>query len=424
MTTPATAAEVRAALDRLRADAESAGCAVVVVAAALSNGPDIADVHGSAGLEAACEQLAARLLGEGVQLLQRTAAGGLVAAVVAPPPDVRSAVERAAQRLRGFVVIRGRRVWPVITTALRHCESPDATTVVLSDVRDTLFDASRHHRGCVRWHEPAEARRTAPGTGDLELVTDLATALLDDPGQITMAYQPVFDLRSGALISSEALMRWRHPVRGPISPMLAVEAAEASGLIHALGRHVLALALAQTAAWQGRLAPTYRTHVNVSALELAEPGYVEHVAGALERAGVEPAALLLEITETALLAKDPSVLATLHRLRELGVGLGIDDFGTGYSSISHLQRLPVDTVKIDRSLVADIATSPDAFALMRTVIRLVSTSQVTVVVEGIEEAVQSSHLQAVGAFFGQGYLLGRPVPAEQFIVDHPGGLTA
>ncbi len=406
-------------LERVRAEARARGRTVVVVAAALSNGADIADVHGPAGLECATDQVASRLAGEDVHLLQGTAVGGLVAAVVGD----RCEAEQAAERLRGFVTLDGTRVWPVLTAALRPCEPADATEAVLRDVRSTLFETMRHHRGTVRWHDPAGHHGAAPD-GDLALVTDLAIALEEHPEQITMAYQPVFDLRSGALISAEALMRWSHPLRGPVSPMLAVEAAEASGLIHPLGRHVLDVALAQTAAWQGRLAPAYRTHVNVSALELQQPGYVEQVAAALERARVEPAALLLEITETVLLTQDPAVLATLYQLRALGVGLGIDDFGTGYSSISHLQRLPVDTVKIDRSLVSDIATSPDAFALMRTVIRLVSTSQVTIVVEGIEEAVQASHLQAVGAFFGQGYLLGRPVPAERFVVDNPGSVTA
>ncbi len=427
----ATGLPLRDRLESLARSAFGRGHHLVLLAASVSNADELADVLGHDGLAAVGSAVAGRLdcAASGVHVLQATPLGGLVAAVVVEPGTSATArAEALAAQLRGFVRIGGERVWPVITVALRRCRPDDEGWQALREVRGVLFEAGRRHRGCVRWQDEPDDRAGGPGRAlraqqalavrrELDLVGDLATALHEDPAQITLAYQPVVDLRSRTLVSAEALMRWHHPQRGPVPPCEAVAAAERSGLIHDLGRLVLDLALEQTAAWLGHLGPAYRTHVNVSALELQRPGYVEGVAAALERAGVAPERLLLEITETALLTQDQHVLTTLYRLRALGVGLGIDDFGTGYSSISQLHRLPVDTVKIDRSLVCDIATSATDFDLIRTVLGLLNTTQVTVVAEGIEDAVQASHLQAVGAMFGQGYLLGRPVPPEVFLPD-------
>ena len=437
---------LRDRVESLCVEAGHAGRQVVLLAASVSNADELADAYGHEALGAVTAAVVARLgvdqqppavPDDGtpdlvIHLLQVSPVGGVLAGLVVHPDLAADDVEAVATRLAGFATLPleqgGARVWPVVTVALRRCRADDEGWRSLREVRGALYAAGRHHRGCVRWNASPD-RTGAGGTGgaggedhhdavvrrELGLVADLAAALHEHPSQLSLVYQPVLDLRSRTLTSAEALLRWHHPERGDVSPAEAVAAAERSGLIHDLGRLVLDLALAQTAAWIGHVGPAYRTHVNVSALELQRPGYVESVADALDRSGTPAEMLLLEITETALLTEDQHVLTTLYRLRALGVGLGIDDFGTGYSSIAQLHRLPVDTVKIDRSLVRDIATSATDFALIRTVLGLLGTTQVTVVAEGIEDAVQASHLQAVGAVFGQGYLLGRPMRPEVFM---------
>ncbi|VXC58956.1 EAL domain-containing protein [Nocardioides sp. AX2bis] len=440
---------LRDRVETLCVEAGRAGRQVVLLAASVSNADELADAYGHEALGAVTSAVVARLgidaqSGAGaatddgapalqIHLLQVSPVGGVLAGLVVHPDLAPDDIEEVATRLVGFATLPpehgGARVWPVVTVALRRCRADDEGWRSLREVRGALYASGRHYRGCVRWNASPDDQPGTPGAGgadgedrhdagvrrELGLVADLAAALHEDTAQLSLVYQPVLDLRSRTLTSAEALLRWHHPERGDVSPAEAVAAAERSGLIHDLGRLVLDLALAQTAAWIGHVGPAYRTHVNVSALELQRPGYVEGVAEALDRSGTPAEMLLLEITETALLTEDQHVLTTLYRLRALGVGLGIDDFGTGYSSIAQLHRLPVDTVKIDRSLVRDIATSATDFALIRTVLGLLGTTQVTVVAEGIEDAVQASHLQAVGAVFGQGYLLGRPMRPEVFM---------
>ena len=173
----------------------------------------------------------------------------------------------------------------------------------------------------------------------------------------------------------------------------------------------------QVAEWRDRLDDDFRIHVNVSPLELREPSYVDAVEAVLIHAGVDPSVLVLEVIETALLADEPSVHTTLFALRDLGVGLSIDDFGTGYSSIAHLHRLPIDTVKVDRSLISGVADESSDFMLTRAVLGLVATLGVRVVAEGIETALEAAHLRSMGCTYGQGYHLGRPVPPARFLPD-------
>ncbi|MDO9455324.1 EAL domain-containing protein, partial [Nocardioides sp.] len=282
--------------------------------------------------------------------------------------------------------------------------------------------AGRDAPGATRWHAGAAPVGVAD---ELTRVRDLAVAITEHPEQLELHYQPVHDLRVHRLVGAEALLRWTHPLRGAVSPMLTVEAAERTGLIVPLGRLVLEKALAQVAEWGDQLRPEFRMHVNVSPLELREPTYVDHVEAALTRAGVAPSMLLLEITETAMVAEDADVHVTLLALRDLGVSLGIDDFGTGYSSIAHLHRLPIDTVKVDRSLVSGIAKDSSDFMLTRAVLNLVNTLGVMIVAEGIENALEAAHLRSMGCHFGQGYHLGRPVPASRFLaLGDPRSATA
>ena len=203
-----------------------------------------------------------------------------------------------------------------------------------------------------------------------ELAAELRTALAE--GQFSVHYQPIFDLRSNALIGTEALLRWVHPTRGLVAPDEFIPAAEQSGLIVPLGAWVLRSACAQTAAWQAvrpDQAPL-TISVNLSPRQLAEPSLVTTVVSALADSGLEPFSLCLEITESSFIRDFETALATLNSLKTVGVRLALDDFGTGYSSLSYLQRLPVDNVKIDRSFVMGLDTDGTDTRIVRAIIDL------------------------------------------------------
>lgn len=391
------------------------GQSLILLAASISNATEIADVHGAAGLETVTAEVARRALQHEhlqVRLLRASPLGGFLAAIVVERELARSQVSLLLDEVRRLVAVEGDRVWPVVTVGARECSQRDEVWAAVRDVRATVFSAGQEAPGSTRWHRGED--HSGPHEG-LALVRDLAFALSEHPEQLTLEYQPVYDLRGNLIVGSEALLRWQHPVRGRVNPAVAVAAAERTGLIVPLGRMVLDRALAQTNTWVERLGLGFRMHVNVSPLELREPSYVDHLEAALERSGVNPVNLLLEITETAAVTEELTVRSALHQLRDLGVGLGIDDFGTGYSSIAHLRSLPIDTVKLDRSLVSGIATESRSFTLARSVLTLVNTLGVTIVAEGIEDAVEAAHLQAMGCWFGQGFHLGRPVPADRFL---------
>lgn len=387
------------------------GRATVLVGVALSNAEDVADAHGPEALHRVTSELARRLLAEGpdVTLLRVSPFGGVLAAVCCPRPSRVESVQRLLQRCRGFVETERERIWPVVTIGARDLAGRDDPSAALADVRDVVIDAGRRFPGSVRWHDAEGGRRT---TDRLQLTGDLVDALAD-PGQLALAYQPVFDLTSHRPTAAEALLRWQHPTRGPVSPIDAIEAAETSGLIAPLGEWILDTALRQADEWWRR-GHRLTMHVNVSPVELRSPGYADTVADALRRYDTPAEQLLLELTETDLMAGDADVLDTLDRLRRLGVQLGIDDFGTGWSSIAQLHALPVDVVKVDRALVADIEHSPASFDLLRSVLSLLGTAPLGVIAEGVENAAQTAHLRALGCRLAQGYHLGRPMPAADF----------
>lgn len=386
---------------------------VAVLSAVVSNAGDLLERFGTDGLEQVLSTLGERLRrGCAARVLRVSPLGGLVFTVPSPAEPspagdpALAAITGAEESLRDFVEVGGEQAWPVVSLGVRRVGARDEAAQLLRDARSALVRAQQESPGTTTcW----PAGRTGSDLGRLRLVDDLVGALRQHPEQLALAYQPVVDLTTGEVGGVEALLRWTHPERGAVSPLVAVAAAERSGLVRELGLLVVDRALAQLRAWQR---PTPLTmHVNVSPLQLRAPGFVPAVARLLEQHDVRASALLLEITESAAMSGDPEVLAALDALGELGVRLGIDDFGTGYSSISRLQQLPVDTVKIDRSLVCEIGGSAPAFEMLRAVLGLLRTSPgLTIVAEGVETALQSAHLRALGCRWAQGYHLGRPVP--------------
>ena len=281
------------------------------------------------------------------------------------------------------------------------------TEELLRDADLALYAAKRAGKSRYMVFEAAMQTAIADRLG-LEL--DLSRAL--DHDELHLVYQPTFRLDDLQVSTVEALLRWQHPTRGLVAPDVFIPLAEESGLILEIGHWVAAQACAQAAAWRAR-GLDVATAINVSSRQLAEPGFVQEVAAILEEAGLEPAALTLEITETSLVREPERVSARLHELRELGVRIAIDDFGTGYSSLAYLRELPVDLLKIDRSFISGPASSDDSAALVNTLVALGRTLQIETLGEGIEDESQLRRLLDANCDFGQGFLLSRPQPAEQ-----------
>jgi EAL domain-containing protein (putative c-di-GMP-specific phosphodiesterase class I) len=224
--------------------------------------------------------------------------------------------------------------------------------------------------------------------------------------ELVLHYQPIVDLDLGRVAGFEALVRWEHPVRGFLGPGEFIPLAEETGLIVPLGRWVLREAARQAALWAG--APYLS--VNVASAQLEQPGFVDEVALALRDGGLDTARLMLEVTESSLVGDAEA--ERLQALRRLGIRLAIDDFGTGYSSLSYLRRFPMDVLKIDRSFTRDACNDS---ALLQAIVAMGESLGLVLIPEGIEEPEQADALRALGCRVGQGYLFGRPVPADELV---------
>jgi EAL domain-containing protein (putative c-di-GMP-specific phosphodiesterase class I) len=248
----------------------------------------------------------------------------------------------------------------------------------------------------------------------LELKRDLAAAIAD--GEITLAYQPVVDLRSGEIRAYESLARWTHPTLGPVSPAEFIPLAEETGLIVPLGRRLLHEACRQAAEFNRAftIGAPLRVSVNVSARQLASDDLVEDVRAAVGGAGIRPCELILEVTESTMMSDMTVAARRLTELRDFGVGLAVDDFGTGYSSLNSIRSFPVDRLKIDRSFIVGLADSRTR-ALTEMIVELGALLDMLVVAEGIEDESQMRAVLELGCPFAQGFLLQRPAPAEDVL---------
>jgi EAL domain-containing protein (putative c-di-GMP-specific phosphodiesterase class I) len=246
-----------------------------------------------------------------------------------------------------------------------------------------------------------------------ELFRDLRHALID--GQLAVAYQPLIDLETGAMLSCEALVRWQHPERGSIPPDEFIPIAEESGVIIELGRMVLREACRQAARWRADTLSDFTISVNVSGQQLYDDDFVCDVEDTLRSAGLPSSCLILELTESTLLSDTAAVHQRLEQLKRLGVRLAIDDFGTGYSSLSYLHSFPVDYLKIDRSFIKSLNEAEDhqSHVMIRSIVSIAQNMNLGVVAEGIEDETQLEALVEAGCNTGQGFLLSRPLPPEE-----------
>ncbi len=260
-----------------------------------------------------------------------------------------------------------------------------------------MFDPAMHER---------VARR-------LDLENDLRRAV--ERGEFILHYQPVFDFGDQRVWGTEALLRWNHPERGLLGPNEFVAVAEETGLIVPIGSWALGEACHRTKGWQDGHPrnPHLGVIVNLSANQLCHPGCEVAIRGALERSGLPPESLSLDVTETAFIDALEGNRATLERIQDLGVGISLDDFGMGYSSLSYLKRLPADALKIDRSFLSGFGEDAKDTALVRMVIEVGHALGMRVIAEGVEEWAQAALLAETGCDMAQGYHFSGPIPPEE-----------
>ena len=268
-----------------------------------------------------------------------------------------------------------------------------------------MYAAKSAGRRVARFFEPA---MDADARARRELEMELRQTIAAGSG-LEVYYQPCVDLRSNEITGCEALVRWRHPVRGMISPAEFVPIAEETGLINQLGEWVLMTACKEAVNWPDQI----RLAVNVSPIQFRSGTLALKVIAALAASGLSAGRLELEITEAVLIRDDETALAAMHQLRAIGIRIALDDFGTGYSSLSYLKRFPFDKIKIDRCFVTDIADPQGSAGIVEAVVNIAAERSMTTTAEGVETAQQQQLLRELGCSEMQGYLFSAPKPAAQ-----------
>jgi EAL domain-containing protein (putative c-di-GMP-specific phosphodiesterase class I) len=275
---------------------------------------------------------------------------------------------------------------------------------------DTAMYQAKRKGGAA--HQIIDLREASLAADRVSLETDLRLALAR--GELAVAYQPIVRSTDGLITGVEALLRWTHPVRGSIPPVWAIGIAEQSGLITELGQWVLTQACTDHAAWPRlhRGAPLDLA-VNVSARQLMSAGFCGTVADVLARTGMDPTALVLEMTEYILIEDSDRAMTVLSDLKTLGIRIALDDFGTGYSSLSYLESLPIDILKVDQGFIAKIGAAPTGREIVAAVTNLAHVLGMTVTAEGVETQRQRDVVATIGCESAQGFFYAKPMSAAQ-----------
>ncbi|WNB85470.1 EAL domain-containing protein [Cellulomonas sp. ATA003] len=391
------------------------GAAVSVLFIDLDDFKDVNDSMGHSTGDHLLESVAGRLRGcvRGGDLVARLGGDEFALLVLGQPAAAREVAGRVVRALADPVHVDGRTV--AVTASVGIADpSTDPEGSVESLLRNAdlaMYLAKATGKNQVVAYADGMDRAARDKA---ELTGDLARAL--DGDQLEVYYQPTVMLHDGRSFGYEALLRWHHPQRGAVPPDVFIPLAEDSGHILAIGAWVLRTATAQAAAWARTGGAPVDVAVNLSPRQLADDAVLGLVADALAVSGLPARRLTLEITEGVLVRDVEAVTARLTRLRALGVRIAIDDFGTGYSSLSYLRRLPVDSVKIDRSFVSDLGSGGAATTLVSSIIELARSLHLDVVAEGVETEQQAAILRDLRCTQAQGYLYARPMPASQ--LDH------
>ena len=323
--------------------------------------------------------------------------------------DAARVAERIIAALRAPFAIGGREVVISASIGIAHGAGDREQAIDLWRNADiAMYRAKQAGKG---GYEVFDRRMGHQAVERLALEADLRRAI--ERGEFRLVYQPKVELATGRIVGVEALARWLHPERGVVPPAAFIPLAEETGLILPLGQWVLAEACRQARAWQRAFpgAESLMMSVNLSIRQFQHPALVADVARVLAETGLEPGRLVLEITESVVTDDALATIATLRRLKELGVQLAIDDFGTGYSSLSYLKSFPVDILKIDKSFING-SEEAGGLAILSAVIGLARALGLTVVAEGVEKAEQLAQLRALEAELGQGYYFSKPLAAD------------
>jgi len=327
--------------------------------------------------------------------------------------------DRVRQAMTGQVILQGIEIFTsasigiaMATPALLAEESPnDAAVTLLRNADTAMYRAKQRGRGrCEMFSE--EMRKTDRERAALssELERALAT------NQLFVVHQPIVSTHTGRVAGTEALLRWNHPERGVLTPPVFLEMAEESGAIGPIGDWVIHQACTDARSWMDAqiVDGSFVVHVNVSARQLSDSGFVERVMGSLRDTKLEPFHLALEINETTMLNDNPAIMRTLNALKRQGVKLAIDDFGTGYSSLAHLRDFPADFLKLDGTLVRDIGLQGSDDPIVRSIIQLAHSLNMSVIAEWVTSDDQTQRLRLLGCDFVQGNRIGEPVVASEF----------
>ncbi|HSR64020.1 MAG TPA: EAL domain-containing protein [Xanthomonadaceae bacterium] len=354
------------------------------------------------------ESLIARFGGdEFVILLQSGAAPG--AEVRALASELAAVLVDALSRP---ILVQGRQVF--LGTSIGVTLFPEDAaggTMLLKNADIAMYQAKVAGKGCYRFYSRAMDQAVERR---VRMEQDLRGAW--ERGELSLAYQPVFRLADGQLVGAEALLRWRHPEQGVVAPSVFIDVAEQSGLIETIGPQALRAACVEAMEWYARRGrgEGLFVSVNVSPRQLRSGVLPEQVAAGMRDSGLPAGLLHLELTETAVIGDELHASAMLSKLRSTGVKVWLDDFGTGFSGLSHLRRVPVDGVKIDRSFVADVLRDPDDLALTTAIIAMAHSLGITVIAEGVEQEGQYNILRERGCDLAQGYWLGHPLAPDDF----------
>ncbi len=329
----------------------------------------------------------------------------LVVTNVTRPGDALEAAERIVAAFASPFLVGGQEI--IGSTSIGIVLAPrDGSTLndLLKHVDVALYRAKKIGAGTVRFFQPLDdvlARERQ------SLQRDLETAIEQD--QLFLVYQPFLNLRDNRVTGFEALLRWRHPVRGLVAPNEFIEIAEETGLIHSIGEWVVRRACATLAQWPEEI----RIAVNFSAVQFQNAKVLQYVVRALADAGVSPNRLEVEITESTSISRFASAESLVKSLTELGVTISLDDFGTGFSSLTYLRKMPFSRIKIDQSFVREMLVQPDCEAIVKSVVGLAHDLRIDVVAEGVETQDQLDYLRQTNCNEAQGYLIGRPMEAEK-----------